>query len=485
MINTSLHEQVYHWEIEQQVFQDILGCLDHVKPLFVTRSHFNESYRENFLVKTWEDQSGEHFDLYLPDDLQYIELLRFIDVLNQKFDIEKYARFEELLVSTKVAVAKFLKDWWSNETIEQYTKQSWISSELQGKIENIDLRKNAPIVRDVLYKNKKGASLEQVLVDVYWEEFEKTFFRRGVNILRQWLMAFTQYDASDLDTKDNHITEREKRILLDKEERKLRDAVGIEELKSKIQEAKSDGDSLRISQAQLHAVRRIFNELHKFPYQLNNGEQSSPWNPSEIIKTKEIFCVWFSIIAHAFFEELWIEHLTVSEPYHIYLIVHIWWKDYRFDASVNEDFDSQQEGYEFIVDTSWNIEGWLDFYDDEYVFEDAEEELFSSLKRNYFNDLKDKSQETEAGDLISLQKRLAISPEDPYIYAKIWEVFKKQKQYALASKYFFVTKTMIMWWRSLVLNKHKKKIKKMIQISDFKWVCRYLFELEKSLLSKK
>jgi tetratricopeptide (TPR) repeat protein len=70
--------------------------------------------------------------------------------------------------------------------------------------------------------------------------------------------------------------------------------------------------------------------LYQYPYQLtkeNNGYQIS-----KILSTKEIYCVWFALIGHAFLQELGIKHQWLYMPWHVAIAVDITGDTYYFDA---------------------------------------------------------------------------------------------------------------------------------------------------------
>lgn len=154
MSENPLYQSAYSWEIDQSVFQEILWCLGYVTPQFISREQFDAEYRDNFLVSTGENRFEEEYDLFLPEDLKYIELFRIINVLNQELDIEKYAKFDELLVKTKVAVIRFLREWGKQEEIDEYISKSWISPELKVRIEQASMMKNRWAVKEVLWEQK-------------------------------------------------------------------------------------------------------------------------------------------------------------------------------------------------------------------------------------------------------------------------------------------------------------------------------------------
>lgn len=334
MENNPLHNIVYSWEIEQSVFQEILSCLDHIVPQFIPREEYEEKYKEKFLVQTWQDRFWEHYDLFLPEDLKHIELLRIIDILNQEFDLEKYAKFEELMVKTKVAIWKFLKQWNNQAQVDTYIKESWVSEHLQQKIWEADIRWNMSVAKEVLWEHKEWTSLEQVVSDIYGEEFEKTFFRRGVNILRLGLMTFTQDDAEFLDDKDWEIIERKYRFSLDKEERNFCDLIELDKWNKELNELREQESWEKLAKQEMLFCKLLHNALLDYPYQ---SSQKSRWIPTRILQDKEIQCLWFSIIVHAILDEIWIKHYCVGTPEHVYIQVLIWWKKYKLDWAMQRN----------------------------------------------------------------------------------------------------------------------------------------------------
>jgi tetratricopeptide (TPR) repeat protein len=91
----------------------------------------------------------------------------------------------------------------------------------------------------------------------------------------------------------------------------------------------------KIAKKELEVANKIIKELYKsFPYQLTKEHYWS--QPSKIQQSKELYCVWYSIVGHVFLEELWIKHKWLQMPSHSALEVNIWWEKYLFDATIDD-----------------------------------------------------------------------------------------------------------------------------------------------------
>ena len=438
MSENPLHQSVYSWEIKQSVFQEILWCLGYVTPQFISREQFDAEYRDNSLVSTGENKFGEEYDLFLPEDLEYIELLRIIDILNKKLDIEKYAKFDELLVKTKVAVIKFLREWGKQEEIDEYISKSWISPELKVRIEQASMMKNRWAVKEVLWEQKDWIPLEQVVADIYGQEFEKTFLRDWVNMLRLWLMTFTQNDARELDGKDGKIIERRMFTLLDSQEQKLRDTLEIDTWITELQKLRSNWDSESLARSELKFCKQFIRTLKQYPYQ---NSKTSYWWPVLALEDKEIQCLWFSLISHAVFTELWIKHFAVRSIWHSNLWVCIGDLTYCFDPA-------EFLGRKLLS----SIFPWTGFvknsFSDQEIWE-TEDLLFSSLYYNKWVALWELWNYTEAIEMYD--RAIELDPKDSSLYNSKWVALEKLWNY---------TEAMEMYDRAIELDPRKDLYRK-------------------------
>lgn len=146
--------------------------------------------------------------------------------------------------------------------------------------------------------------------------------------MRLWLMTFTQDDARELDWKEWNIVERKYRWKLDREERKFREVLDIDEWKRVLEELNEKWAREKLIQKEKEFCKLLHSLLLNFPYQ---DSESSLWFPNKLLKSKEIQCLWFSLIIHAILSELWIRHKSISTNGHVYIQVLIWWKKYKLD----------------------------------------------------------------------------------------------------------------------------------------------------------
>ena len=183
--------------------------------------------------------------------------------------------------------------------------------------------------------------LREELADEVENHFYESFFENGINTLRLWMMTITQAEQEALKEKSKSLKNEEEIAIhkstetLDEQERLLRDKIGIEELKADLDAARESGNHREIARIEKRATKKILATLHEYPYQLTDNIHG--YQPNEILRNKEIYCVGFALLWHSFLSELWIEHQWLDIPWHSALEVTLWWVQYYFDATFSSD----------------------------------------------------------------------------------------------------------------------------------------------------
>ena len=447
-MNTSpLETQVFPGDIEQSVFIEILDTLDHVKPVFVSREEF-QNKNWNFLIKNWEDKFWDFYDLYLPKDLQYGETLEIIDILTNKFNLQNYTNINELLSQTKVMIWIILREYWVEwgKKLEKLQEEYNLSNEFVEKIKNHKIKttvETKQFIKDIKAQRKNSQETKWIswnkeklwtswdteisqgfLKDIFWEEFEKVFFRKWVDMLRLWLMTITQSEQETLEESDWEVIIRHKisSNKLDKEERLLRDKIGIKQLKKNLDEIRENWTEENIKQAEIEATNKILKFIYEYPYQATNNRYW--YQPNKILKEKEIYCVWFSLLWHAFLSELGIEHYWLDMPLHSALEVIIWWKKYFFDATYDnkicefEYWNKVWALYEMILGNGYS------FYEKEFAISwNPEKILFSQIYNNKWPSLFKLWRYKEA--IKMHEQAIKLNPRDSYSYNNKWASLSK------------------------------------------------------------
>lgn len=326
-MNKSLTSSVFLSDIDRSVFERILDSLDHVVPQYIPREKYN--------LLAWEflHEKEEGFTLYIPEDLQYGELLEIVSHLNQKFELEQEESFQDLVQKTKVWVTTILREhgedvWW--KIIEDMAKKYNISDKMRQTLSEgfmkdysrskraiWEVKKRVWIERR-LWQEWDSKKVSEVLADLYGEEFEKTFLRRWVNLLRLGMMTFTHDDFDKIDRK------WKKKFWyridsLDSEERLLRERMKIDDWKKKLEVVRLRWSNREIEFMEEEATMNILDTLKSYPYQ--QTKYNHWYQPSKMLKSKRVYCVGFSLIGHAFLKELGIKHVCVSTFDHSYLQV--------------------------------------------------------------------------------------------------------------------------------------------------------------------
>jgi tetratricopeptide (TPR) repeat protein len=175
-------------------------------------------------------------------------------------------------------------------------------------------------LKDDIKSNNLNNNLEQHLMESFFERWVNNL-RFGLNIMTKWEQALLKEENGEEVFKKNTLQDKEKL---------LRDEINIEKYKKELDEVRKTWDKEKIAEKESEASNSIIKALYdNFPYQIT---KESYWDkPSKIKQSKELFCVWSSIVWHAFLSELWIKHKWMNIPMHSALEINIWWKTYLFD----------------------------------------------------------------------------------------------------------------------------------------------------------
>lgn len=451
--NNPLDSKVFQDDLDFKTLENILETLDHVTPKKVSRQEYNK-LDGSFLVETWEDKFGKSYDLFLPDDLVYWELLHLIDFLSRKFWIENYTPYDRIFTQTKIMVWVILRWLWNEnweKELRSLASKYNISDEFIKRIlwQKISFWETRNTLRRVKYNWKTWSKEESLtlwfeeLKDLFWEEFDLTFFRKWVNMLRLWMMTITQ---AEQEKKIKYYEENwySKIIInnwrvvykkweeivvinvdtesLDTQERLLRDKIWIDKFKNELEEARNLKNQERVNELVLEATNKILNSLYDYFYQL---VQERKWyQPNKITEFKEMYCLWYSILWHSFLSELWIEHNWLTTLNHIALEVIISWKSYYFDATATNEIKELNywnqiwKYQEIIVNWKiiWNFVRW-----------DIESKLLWSIFNTKWHTLKQNWENDEALKLYN--KAIEFNPSNSLNFMNRWNLLLAMWKY--------------------------------------------------------
>ncbi len=356
MIN--LNSKLFENSNSREAFKEILETLDHINPVFVDRKEF-DSMKWRFLLENWEDKFWKFYDLYLPVDLNNKDLFQVVFLLNEKFslwlDIKKFIWYVRLWTKgiSNEEILNLKKE--NEEKIEMIILENSLPvdsfSKYQQEIDSsiFSLRKSIREIKG--YKNQKNEvdkkentkrlkdidDLDDLIESLYTTEFDLSFFRKSMDMLRYGLMTLTRKEFEEIKSRprkegEKIITSKILPEFLDIEEQKLREKIWIDDFKKKLEEARKANDKELIVKLEKKATNQMIWILHtKYPYQLTSDDYW--YQPNKILRYKELYCVWFSLVGHCFLSELWIKHNWLAIPEHSALEIFIWDDGYYFDPT--------------------------------------------------------------------------------------------------------------------------------------------------------
>lgn len=551
-MNNALDTKVFPNNLDFKTLENILETLDNIKPIKVNRKEYNAKKGE-ILEKTGSDKYGDFYILYLAEDLKVYELPAIISRVNKLTFWNKlleYASKNEMKVKIVITINRLLEILSSNpekkediqRAIKKYVR---LYGELFWEQEANNLNKFEYRKRIISLKNEKKykdyewklpkisiklktkEQLDNLLDEVESSfskeltlQFDETFFEKWVNMLRLGMKTITQAEqkilkGKKIDPKKEELFFSKKDEDLDKKERLLRDKIGIEKLKKELGQIRKTWNKEEIAKKEIKATNAILETIYEYPYQ--NTKNWYSYQPNKILKHKEIYCVWFSLLGHAFLSELWIKHKGLGIiSWHSALEVNIGWKKYYFDGTASKkifEFEYWEKKWVFyeikLLGNSLNERYFTKPWDTEKI-------LFSQIYNNKWSALFNLKRHDEA--IKMYDKAIEFNPQDVSAYKNKWIALKKLKKYEEAIKiynkvielnpqyasayknkqfclrkigklkpaelYYFSSELM-KWKEVFILNplnlffiEEKTKVRQLIQEKNYEWLRGYLLSLE-------
>ncbi|NUJ98240.1 hypothetical protein HGA92_05730 [Candidatus Gracilibacteria bacterium] len=429
-MNNALDTKVFRDNLDFKTLENILEVLDHIKPIKINRKEYNGRKGE-ILEKTGSDKYGYFYNLYLADDLEIGEQLQIINLLNKNFDLEKYGKMNEIITKVKVMIEIVLKIQGKEKGknyFEELAKKYNLDNDFIERIKSHSLKTNMKTTRDFIktiksktgtknFKEAKKKDFEvgtNELSKIFTEEFDLTFFRKSINMLRLGMETITQAEQKAIIQycEENNFERIEKNgkiyyskgnkliaihkctNTLDKKVRLLRDKIGIDTLKKELEYVRKTGNEEKITEKEIQATNAILEGIYEYPYQKTKNNYG--YQAKKILKYKEIYCVGLCLLGHAFLSELGIQHNGLKIPAHTALEVNIRGKKYYFDAvsfkKIIEFEYGEKYGENFdpiFLVNSFSLKASIRSMDTEKM-------LLSSLYGNKGEDLVDGNKQDEA-----------------------------------------------------------------------------------------
>ncbi len=507
----NLNNKLFEDSNSREAFKEILETLDHINPVFVDRKKF-DSMKWRFLLENWEDKFWKFYDLYLPVDLNNKDLFQVVFLLNEKFslwlDIKKFIWYVRLWTKdlSSEEISNLKKE--NEEKIERIIFENSLPvdsfSKYQGEIDSsiFSLRKSIREIKG--YKNQKNVvdkkeknkklkdvdDLDDLIESLYTTEFDLSFFRKSMDMLRYGLMTITRKELEEIKSRPKKEGERisTSEILpefLDINEKKLREKIWIDDFKKKLEEARKANDKELVIKLEKKATNEIIWILNtKYPYQVSSDHYW--YQPNKILRYKELYCVWFSLVWHCFLSELWIKHNWLNIPKHSALEVFIWNDSYYFDATYsrkihklkwwkNLEFDGKKWIYKNF---SISINGDKNYFIDNEIATswDPEKILLWHVIYNRWISLKRKWYFDKAMKIFDRLIEIDLGNSDLYYYFK-WIYLEEQWNHDEATKnldkaielnpkneYFYIRKWINLYHKNSY-NKEIKNYNKAIEIN--------------------
>lgn len=430
---------------EQKTFLTILESMDGITPQHISRQEFNNKCW-GFLV----DKKDWTHTLYLPTDITIAELpaiIRRVNTLTFGDEVPVYASSEELKVKivitmhhllwsvdgipdrqTHSAVVKygqlfhqmFPSDIWSLSNKDY--RESIINNAKQQKFKEYEeqlLKARTLILLDTLEVevNRNINEIDDLLAWEVEKWFYESFYERGLSKLALGLQTMTQQNVAEAKKRWWYVDERVDLSELDKKEKLLRKEIGIDAYKKKLVVARRWWNQKDINQLTLEATNAILKSIQKYPYQNDKkfGNTLDEYTPKDILLSKAMYCVWFSLVWSAFLQELGIEHYGLNIPGHSALALHIGNKSLYFDATLPDWWFLRE-----LSITNQKIGEYSQVYIEDVgkrliQMGDPDSILQSHIYNNKWIDLSDKKQA-----IVLYDKAIKLNPKSANAYFSKW-----------------------------------------------------------------
>ncbi|MDD3303006.1 MAG: tetratricopeptide repeat protein [Candidatus Gracilibacteria bacterium] len=439
-----LSNKVYEDDTDLKTLENLLNTLDNITPIYVSRDSY-DSIKGKILEKTGKVGRFEKYNLYLPSDLKVGEQLYIINLLIKEFNLEKKSNFNQIISDIKVLVGIILKD--KGEEGEDYLlllvreynlDESFVVKILRHKITPtketkgfIDTIKQGVNGNDeVVEKGTKELS------GILSKEFDLTFFRRSIDMINLAMKTITLAEQKSLieycevngykkliSEKGELIYKKGEEMIvindlnskLDKNALLLRNKIGINKLKKELNQARKSKNKEKIIEIEKKATNLILENLSNYPYKVTKNNYG--YQPKGIVENKEIHCIGFCLIGHAFLKELGINHSGLQTENHIFLEVNIGGKTYGFDPTYLRNIEEIRynqinkifKGAQYIENNKEKTEKL-----EVQVFKDVEKLLLSNIYKMKSLELINEEKKDEA--LKMIEKSIEITPDNLYLY---------------------------------------------------------------------
>lgn len=497
--------------LDKKTLENLLDTLVDIKRIYVSKTEFNNQKNSGILVKSWE-----LYNLYLPEKINLDDYLLIIRELNKHSFWDNLPEYSSVNELKKVFLTKIdiLIEMWQNEDniiklieyLSYYLKlfpeekskllltekyRNFVielgninekkqclaetNQSLSELLKNLSISKNPINTVEEFSDEITYKSIDKQVLKEFWEHFDEAFFEQWIENLRKNMMTFTKKDAEKLRWELWKIIFRVEDWELDEKPRKLRDAIWIDKLKKELEEVRKTWNQEEISKKEVEASNAILRGLYKYPYEYTRSDYW--YQPNKLEKHKEIYCIWFSLLWHAFLSELWIKHNWLQIPEHSALEIIIWWKNYYFDASWDDYFISEFNYWktkgiyrEIKIDNSSSFKGLI-----AYSW-NTEKILLSQIYNNKWAYLSINEEAIKMYD-----KSIELNLEDSEVYFNKWISLNKLWKINISKLYEFTSKYLS--WDNIDKEEQnyleeKSKIRKLIDEKDFEWLRLYLLDLE-------
>ncbi len=389
----SLDQNTFSWNNELELFKTWIWMNDSITIQTVSREEFDKIKpnitEKNNLKWDWKDKP-QGYNLKIPEDLKNTETPMFMKAVNKiayweelpkesafktyqsklEANIKYLESIEDEASENPDTKAQYEKLMWKLEQIKNnyYEDEDWVDENIvENELWSINWKMSlefAEIWNEQIKWQKDNPKVKMMLLEKMISKDLRNYmdlavFERGTETLFNYLNTPTkkehEYLLDEGKRKEALVTEidsslSEKLESMSDVKQKLKDSIWVEKYKEELKGLEWEE---RISKEK-EVCKKLLEEINKYPRtNMDNSENSQP---AKMLETQKMICVWKSIIAWWFLQELWIKFDTLNVWWHSALMVYLSdWKEYYFDSTNTTDL-SEFENIQKVE--WWTYEKW-------------------------------------------------------------------------------------------------------------------------------
>ena len=394
--NLQLESEVFSNEQEKKKLSDWVWMNTNFEVKYIDRKDLNKNHSDTILEKNGKDfKEIIWYNLYLPHDLKIKEIPKVVEQINTLTfwnNIPDYASLKE--------IEKYIREYKTHFPQCEFK----YFTEFENKINKTEIGKceaGSQYIKSI--QKQEGEDPDENLDEIENElalklndQLKQSITELGMKNIANYMPVFDEKFLTWLSIEQRRKIDFEWKNIY-RNQLKLREVIGIDNLKIQLENAKKTNDTTKIEKVEKEILWKIIQEIHKYPYYEIEVIWGEPNNldPISIIEDKQIMCVSKVIISSSFFRELWINHTIADVPLHSAIVVKTASnKKYYFDPTIpfNIDLSKTKKIWEYnlvsVVSKDWKLDTVIRYKEQPDIEKFTRFLILSSIERRTYYEWK-------------------------------------------------------------------------------------------------